>query len=103
MFIVVPVFAKGDVSVVSIKSIDASENVNISEEKMEVSFNDLDQYAKYEVVLKNNTDQELFINELNVSNSSEDFIYYVFFFLTGHRGRHPLQSKLEFVIDLFAI
>ena len=74
----VPVFAKESISVESIKLVSQSENLNVTDTKnMNVSFNDLDQYAKYEVTLKNNTDKKMFVNELKVDNSSQDFIHYV--------------------------
>ena len=78
MITAIPVFAKASISVESIKLVKQSENLNVTDTKnMNVSFNDLDQYAKYEVTLKNNTDKKLFVNELKVDNSSQDFIHYV--------------------------
>ena len=78
MVTAIPVFAKASISVESIKLVKQSENLNVTDTKnMNVSFNDLDQYAKYEVTLKNNTDKKLFVNELKVVNSSQDFIHYV--------------------------
>ncbi len=78
MVMAIPVFAKESISVESIKLVKQSENLTVTDTKnMNVSFNDLDQYAKYEITLKNNTDKKLFVNELKVDNSSQDFIHYV--------------------------
>ncbi|MBQ3511603.1 MAG: hypothetical protein IJA30_04830 [Bacilli bacterium] len=78
MVTAIPVFAKESISVESIKLVSQSENLNVTDTKnMNVNFNDLDQYVKYEVTLKNNTDKKLFVNELKVDNSSQDFIHYV--------------------------
>lgn len=78
MIMAIPVLAKESISVESIKLVNSSENLNVTDTKnMNILFNDLDQYVQYEVTLKNNIDKKLFVNELKVDNSSQDFIHYV--------------------------
>ena len=77
IFISYPVFAKNNISVEGIKLINSTEELTASDDKIDISFNDLEQYAKYEVVLKNNTEDNLFINDIDISKVSEDFIHFI--------------------------
>lgn len=67
-----------DIKVKSLKVIDSSEGIDAKEsDEVNVTFDDLDQYIKYEVVLENTTNKDLYLNTLKVKNSSEEFIHYV--------------------------
>lgn len=70
--------ANEDIKVKSLKVIDSSEGIDAKEsDEVNVTFDDLDQYIKYEVVLENTTNKDLYLNTLKVKNSSEEFIHYV--------------------------
>ena len=77
IFCFVPVVsAKEDVVVKSIKVVDSSDEALNSVKKINVEFNDLDQFVQYKIVLKNNTKKDLYTNSLNVEGSSKNFVKY---------------------------
>ena len=73
------VFATNEISIESITPVyDEESTVIVTNENdnHSISFNNKDQNVKYNIVIKNNTDDELIINNINLNNPSEDFITY---------------------------
>lgn len=76
MLFAIPVFADAkDISIDSVKVIEHSETADVKSNKaINVVFNDLEQFVKYEIVLKNETDQEYILNDYVINNVSEEFL-----------------------------
>lgn len=67
---------KKQVTVEKIKLISKSEDLNNNnDDDLNVIFDDLGQFAIYEVTLMNNTSKTLFVNDLEDANISEEFIH----------------------------
>ena len=77
IFCIIPVNAKSDIEIENIKYIKSSDGVvSNNKEQVNVIFNDLNQTVNYEAVIKNNTNQKLYVNSLESENSKEKFIEY---------------------------
>ena len=77
IFCIIPVNAKSDIEIENIKYVKSSDGVvSNNKEQVNVIFNDLNQTVNYEAVIKNNTDQKLYVNSLESENSKEKFIEY---------------------------
>ena len=75
MFYSCGVFAEGEVIVKSITPVYDSDSA-VSVDNTKVIFNDKDQEVKYNVVLENKSNKDLAIENINLSNVSEDFLIY---------------------------
>ena len=77
IFSIIPVNAANDIEIENIKYIKSSDGViSNDKENVNVVFNDLNQTINYEAVIKNNTNQKLYVNSLESENSKEKFIEY---------------------------
>lgn len=75
LFTAIPVFAEDTVTIENIMASTLNENVVLNAtDSLDVSFNELNQDATYKVVLKNNTEDVLYVNDLVAENLSEEFI-----------------------------
>lgn len=58
-----------------VKKIKTSDGVISNyDNRVDIVFNDLDQEAKYEAIIHNDTDKNMYVNDINVSQLSEEFI-----------------------------
>ena len=74
---IIPVHAEESIKIESIKVIKSSDGVILNDKnQVNAIFNDLNQTVNYEAVIKNNTDQKLYVNSLESENSKEKFIEY---------------------------
>lgn len=63
------------VEVKNIKLIDSSSDVVVNDhDNIDIVFNDLKQFAEYEVLLKNKTDKNLYVNDITINKVSQKFI-----------------------------
>ena len=102
---IVPVFAKGTVSIEKLTGTTKHENVILNDaEKVDVSFNDLKQDATYKVELKNTTEDILYVNDLVVENLSENFVDFSLTDKSFNAALNPGTTKeIEFVVSTLDI
>lgn len=75
MIVAIPVFAKELLSVEKITGKTSDEAVVLNAaDAIDLKLNDLNQKATYKIKLKNNTDKDLYINDIVTENISEEFI-----------------------------
>ena len=105
IFCIIPVNAKSDIEIENIKYIKSSDGVvSNNKEQVNVIFNDLNQTVNYEAVIKNNTDQKLYVNSLESENSKEKFIEYKLDSKSENRVLEPNSSaKILFQIKTLEI
>ncbi len=99
------VFAANEVVIKSITPIyDETSTVVVTEEENNhsVVFNDKNQNVKYNVVIENTTDKDLTIDNINLTNPSEDFLIYE---LEGLKSKDVLKanSTNEVIVSLSTI
>ena len=105
IFCIIPVNAKSDIEIENIKYIKSSDGVvSNNKEQVNVIFNDLNQTVNYEAVIKNNTDQKLYVNSLESENSKEKFIEYKLDSKSENRVLEPNSSaKILFQVKTLEI
>ena len=105
IFCIIPVNAKSDIEIENIKYIKSSDGVvSNNKEQVNVIFNDLNQTVNYEAVIKNNTDQKLYVNSLETENSKEKFIEYKLDTKSENKVLEPNSSaKILFQIKTLEI
>lgn len=78
MILFIPVVsAKDDIIVKSITLVDSSSDSIVNDKnKVDVTFNDLEQLVRYKVVFRNNTDTSMYIQHLKLLNTTENWIQF---------------------------
>ena len=107
MFILVlpvVVFADNEAEIKSIEFIEKSEGTTVVNEastdgvkvNLDLVFHDVDDYASYKIILKNNTGTSLYIND-DIFNSSKEYIKYNFIY---EDGKNIIKSGEEKEVTL---
>jgi surface protein len=107
MFILVlpvVVFADNEAEIKSIEFIEKSEGTVVVNEastdgvkvNLDLIFHDVDDYASYKIILKNNTGTSLYIND-DIFNSSKEYIKYNFIY---EDGKNIIKSGEEKEVTL---
>ena len=97
----ITVFAEEHIEIKSIELLNKSENTVINNEastdgekiNLDITFYDVDDYATYKVVVKNNSDKSLFIND-NIFKNDNEHVSYRFSYDDGNNFVKPGNEKV---------